>query len=61
MVHVYYHYRNGCSRYGAKCKHFPTRRDADRWVYFVGRKYPLFQLDEIFDDSREMPKGLIRI
>lgn len=61
MVHVYYHYNNGYSRYGAKCKHFPTRTDAERWIYFVGRKYPLFQLDEIFDESRGMPKGLIRI
>lgn len=61
MVHVYYHYNNGYSRYGAKCKHFPTRRDADRWVYFVGRKYPTFQLDEIFDEAERMPQGLIRI
>ena len=61
MVHVYYHYRNGYSRYGVKCKHFATRRDADRWVFFVGRKYPAFQLDEIFDEAKGMPKGLIRI
>lgn len=61
MVHVYYHYNNGYSRYGAKCKHFPTRRDANRWVYFVGRKYPTFQLDEIFDETERMPQGLIRI
>ena len=63
MVHVYYHYNNGYSRYECKCKHFACRRDADRWVYFVGRKYPLFQLDEIFDDTKEvaMPRPLIRI
>ena len=61
MVHVYYHYNNGYSTYGVRCKHFPTRRDADRWVYFMGRKYPAFQLDEIFDDSRPMPRGFIRI
>ena len=61
MVHVYYHYNNGYGRYGMKCKHFPTRRDADRWVYFVGRKYPTFQLDEIFDETERMPQGLIRI
>ena len=62
MVHVYYHYNNGYTyRYGAKCKHFATRRDADRWIYFMGRKYPEFQMDEIFDDSREMPRGFIRI
>ena len=63
MVHVYYHYRDGYSRYGCRCKHFATRKEADRWVYFVGRKYPLFQLDEIFDDTKEvaMPRPLIRI
>ena len=63
MVHVYYHYNNGYSRYGARCKHFATRRDADRWVFFVGCKYPTFQLDEIFDDTKEraMPRPLIRI
>jgi len=64
MTHVYYHYNNGYSRYGARCKTFPTRRDAERWIYFVGRKYPTFQLDEIFEskDGRGWEnKGTIRI
>ena len=49
MVQVYYHYDNGVSRRGARCKTFSTRKEADRWVYFVGRKYPKFHLDEIFE------------
>lgn len=64
MVHAYYHYNNGYSRYCAKCKHFATERDADRWCFFMRRKYPTFQLDEIFvDDPQLFPtsKGAIRI
>lgn len=64
MVHVYYHYANGYSRYGARCKHFATRRDADRWIYFVGRKYPTFTLDEIYTDEPKLfneNKGQIRL
>ena len=49
MVQVYYHYNNGVSSRGARCKTFPTLGDAHRWIYFVGRKYPKFQLDEIFE------------
>jgi len=56
MIYVYYHYNNGISRRGAKVKAFATRRDADRWIYFVGRKYPKFQLDEVFDMSQSSTK-----
>ena len=49
MILVYYHYNNGVSRRGSRCKRFTSRRDADRWIYFTGRKYPKFHLDEVFD------------
>lgn len=48
MVQVYYHYHNMMSGRASRFKIFPTRKDADRWVYWMGRKYPKFQLDEIF-------------
>jgi len=49
MILVYYYYNNGVSRRGSRCKRFASRRDADRWIYFTGRKYPKFHLDEVFD------------
>lgn len=49
MVHVFYHYANGVSRRGSRCRIFPTREDADRWAANVSRKYPKFRLDEIFE------------
>ena len=49
MVHVYYHYNNGISHRGARCKSFATMADANRWIYWMGRNYPKFQLDEVFD------------
>jgi hypothetical protein len=51
MVHVYYHYNNGRSVRGSHCKTFATRGDASRWAYYMGMKYPKFQLDEVFDES----------
>lgn len=50
MILVYYHYENGISGRAARCKAFPTKADADRWIYFVGRKYPKFRLDEVFEN-----------
>ena len=50
MVQVYYHYNSMMSGRASRCKCFQTRKDADRWVYWMGRKYPKFQLDEIFVD-----------
>ena len=35
---------------GARCKVCATKTDADRWIYFVGRKYPKFRLDEVFEN-----------
>lgn len=49
MIYVYYHYNNGVSRRGSRCKRFETMRDADRWIYCMVRKYPKFQMDEVFD------------
>lgn len=49
MIQVYYHYRNMLSGRASKCKVFATKTDADRWIFCMGRKYPLFQLDEIFE------------
>ena len=49
MVQVYYHYGHMMSKRASKCKVFPTRADADRWVFCMGRKYPAFQLDEVFE------------
>jgi hypothetical protein len=48
MVRVYYHYSKMTSWRASRCRTFPTRRDADRWIFCMGRKYPAFQLDEIF-------------
>ena len=49
MVHVYYHYHNMMSKRASKFKIFPSRADADRWIFCMGRKYPKFRLDEIFE------------
>lgn len=49
MVQVYYHYGRMMSRRASRCKAFPTRADADRWISWMGRKYPEFRLDEIFE------------
>jgi len=49
MVQVYYHYKHMMSKRASKCKVFPSRADADRWIFCMGRKYPAFQLDEVFD------------
>lgn len=49
MIKVYYHYRNGISRYGARCKSFATIKEAERWIDYMGRTYPKFQLDEVFE------------
>lgn len=51
MIYVYYHYNNGISRRCSRCKRFATTVDAERWIYFVGRKYPKFQLDEVFEEN----------
>ena len=51
MILVYYHYNNGVSKRGSHCKPFTNRADADRWIFFVGRKYPKFHLDEVFESS----------
>lgn len=51
MVHVYYHYQNMMSKRASRCKIFPTRREADRWIFFMGERYPKFQLDEVFEVS----------
>ena len=50
MIQVFYHYNSMMSGRASRCKLFQTRKDADRWVYWMGRKYPKFQLDEIFVD-----------
>ena len=50
MVRVYYHYGNMTSKRASRFKIFATRADADRWIFCMGRKYPRFQLDEIFVD-----------
>lgn len=47
MVHVYYHYNNMMSRRASRFKLFLSRTDADRWIFCMGRKYPMFQLDEV--------------
>lgn len=49
MIHVYYHYHSMTSRRASRFKLFATRKDADRWIFCMGRKYPKFQLDEIFE------------
>ena len=49
MVQVYYHYASMMSKRASWCRVFPTRRDADRWIFCMGRKYPKFRLDEIFE------------
>ena len=49
MVQVYYHYASMMSKRASRCKVFPTRADADRWIFHMGRKYPAFQLDEVFE------------
>lgn len=49
MVQVYYHYKHMMSKRASRCKVFPTRADADRWIFCMERKYPSFQLDEVFD------------
>lgn len=51
MVRVYYHYDKMLSGRASRCKLFPSRRDADRWVFWMGRKYPAFHLDEIFAEQ----------
>ncbi len=48
MVQVYYHYKHMMSKRASKCKVFQSRADADRWIRCMVRKYPAFQLDEIF-------------
>ena len=49
MIYVYYHYNNGISKRGSHCKVFASLDDAHRWIYCMGRNYPKFQLDEVFD------------
>jgi len=49
MIRVYYHYNNGVSRRASRSKSFASREDAERWIFFVGRKFPKFHLDEIFE------------
>ena len=50
MIRVFYHYNNGVSRRASHCKTFTTKGDASRWAFYMGKKYPKFQLDEVFDD-----------
>lgn len=49
MIHVFYHYNNGVSRRASHHKSFTTRAGANRWAFFMGKKYPNFQLDEVFE------------
>lgn len=49
MVQVYYHYASMMSKRASRCRAFPSRKDADRWIEFMGRTYPKFHLDEIFE------------
>lgn len=51
MVHVYYHYNNMMSKRASRYRVFRTRVEADRWIFFMGERYPKFQLDEVFEVS----------
>lgn len=53
MILVYYHYDNGVSKRASRCKRFNSWMDADCWIYYMGRKYPKFHLDEVFDLSKQ--------
>ena len=48
MVQVYYHYKHMMSKRASKCRPFLTREQAYRWIRWMERKFPAFQLDEIF-------------
>lgn len=48
MVQVFYHYDNGISKRASHSKTFATEGDANRWAFYMGRKYPKFHLDDVF-------------
>lgn len=49
MVQVYYHYAGMMSKRASRCRVFRTRVEADRWIFFMGERYPKFQLDDVFE------------
>ena len=57
MIYVYYHYNRPMSRRASHCKTFTHMGDAQRWAFFMGRKYHDFTLDEVFDMTDSSTKN----